>query len=177
MIEIWKDIKGFEGKYQVSNIGRVKSLSRFHNNGNVGYIRKEKISATSIACGYMRCSLWADNKPTEAKIHRLVAEHFLDKPEDKDYVNHIDGNKLNNCVDNLEWVTPSENMKHASGILNRRFVNKRVISDKDVIEIRRWKATTDVTYGELAEIYRVDAAHLCNIVDHKCRMKAYDLVK
>lgn len=107
-MEQWKDIEGYENKYQISNKGNVKSL--IDNTGN----RRELIRKPRIGnSGYYYVNLFIGNKSKSKKIHRLVAEHFVDNPYNKPCVNHIDGNKLNNSADNLEWVTSSENSKHA----------------------------------------------------------------
>ena len=107
-MELWKNIEGYEGKYQISNKGNVKSL--FDNKGNEReLIRKARIGNT----GYYYVNLWLGCKSKSKKIHRLVAEHFIDNPDNKPCVNHKDGNKLNNTVENLEWCTLSENSKHA----------------------------------------------------------------
>lgn len=107
-MELWKNIEGYEGKYQISNNGNVKSL--IDNKGNKReLIRKPRIAKN----GYYYVNLFIGSKAKSKKIHRLVAEHFIDNPDNKPCVNHIDGNKLNNNVDNLEWCTFSENSKHA----------------------------------------------------------------
>lgn len=103
MKEIWKDIKGYEGLYQISNYGRVKS---FYNN-------KEKIlKSGENSKGYLRAELKKDKKTTRFFIHRLVAEHFLNKEEGKNIVNHLDCNPKNNRLDNLEWTTPKGNSEY-----------------------------------------------------------------
>lgn len=88
MKEIWKDIKGFEGKYQISNCGNVKSLC--YHGSNISKILKPRIKAR-----YMYVALSLNNKVSHKKIHRLVAEHFIPNPQNKAYVNHKDGNKHN----------------------------------------------------------------------------------
>lgn len=120
MKEIWKDIQGYEGKYQVSNYGRVKSL--------IGTNQKprEKILTPGVnPQGYLHVSLCVNRRMKGYRVHRLVAEEFIPNPENKKEVNHIDGDKKNNTVDNLEWVTPKENMRHASinGLLNNKGKN------------------------------------------------------
>lgn len=119
-METWVDIKGYEGIYQVSNFGNVKSLSRLKfcgKNTAKGTKYKEKILKNNIGGhGYLRVNLWKDNICKMMKVHTIVANTFIPNPDNKRTVNHIDGNKLNNNVSNLEWATYSENLKHAHKI-------------------------------------------------------------
>lgn len=110
--EIWKDVVGYEGLYQTSNLGRIKNY-------------KGKIMALfDDGHGYLHLSLYKNGYGKNFKVHRIVASAFIDNPELKKTVNHIDGNKKNNNVENLEWATYSENHKHAYRI------GLKVVSDK-----------------------------------------------
>lgn len=115
-IEIWKDIPEYEGLFQVSNKGRVKSLKRKVRRGYKYELKTvpEKIRSLSIdKHGYYHLALSKNNKRKNYFLHRLVAMVFIPNPENYPVINHIDGNKKNCCVENLEWVTISENAKHA----------------------------------------------------------------
>ena len=107
MKEIWKDVKGYDGKYQVSNLGHVRSMSFAHT-------RQAKVlKATPTNCGYVKVELYANGKGKVKYVHRLVAQAFIPNPDNKPQVNHIDGNKDNNVASNLEWCSPGENQTHA----------------------------------------------------------------
>ena len=107
MEEVWKDIVGYEGLYQVSNLGRVKSLNYKHT-------KKEGVLAFKRhKSGYLTVMLCKNGENKNRSIQTLVAGEFIENPENKPCVNHIDGNKENNAVENLEWVTYSENTRHA----------------------------------------------------------------
>lgn len=117
--EIWKPIIGYEDKYMISNFGRVKSLSTYENNQ---HSMQEKILKPIVySNGYCVVSL----RKKRFFVHRLVATHFLLPIKDKLQVNHIDGDKKNNRVDNLEWVNASENLKHAFKIGLKHSSNKQ----------------------------------------------------
>ena len=114
--EIWKDIEGYEGLYQVSNKGRVKSLNRYANNNGTLQFRPERILKQNIqkAGRSKRCTvvLSKDAKTKAIRVHRLVAEAFIPNPENKPQIDHIDTNMSNNNVENLRWVTAKENMNN-----------------------------------------------------------------
>lgn len=103
-IEQWKDIIGYEGLYQVSNLGRVKRLAGKR-------VKQERFIVTSNnGLNYLFYNLWKNNKVKKAYVHRLIAEAFIDNPENKRCVDHKDFNPLNNSIDNLQWATQSENV-------------------------------------------------------------------
>lgn len=171
--EIWKDIPGYDG-YQASNFGNIKVFVK----------GKERILKSNLQSkGYRMVSV----RPKANLVHRLVAFSFIPNPENKRYINHIDGNKQNNMVSNLEWCTNSENMKHAymMGLINssesgngrgkdkckRKSGSGRKIgsgrksnmNNVDVLDIRSSKLKAP----ELAKIYNVSRPHICNIISGK----------
>lgn len=126
MKEIWKDIEGFEGYYQVSTHGRVRGLdrsvesNRWH--GTLIQYRKGKIIKPNSVRGYYMVSLSKEDQRIYRSVHRWVAKTFIPNPQNKTCVNHKDFNKINNHVSNLEWVTHKENTNHTkdAGRLNIR---------------------------------------------------------
>lgn len=104
MGEIWKDIEGYEGKYQISNLGRIRSVKTQYK-----ILKPDLYNGR----GYANITLIKDDEKFKTVIHRLVAKAFIPNPKDKPIVNHINGNKLDNRADNLEWCTESENAEHA----------------------------------------------------------------
>lgn len=114
--EIWKDIKGYEGMYQVSNLGRVKSLERYRkNNGGSETLMPEKIlKQGKLKRGYCRVELCKDAIRKPYLVHRLVAETFIDNPNNLPEINHKDECKENNIVDNLEWCDSKYNNNYGT---------------------------------------------------------------
>ena len=115
MQEIWKDIKGFEGRYQVSNLGRIKSLSRIVSTGRNGYrkIKECILVPRNSTNNYQKISIRIYPKRYWFDVHRLVAEAFIPNPDKLPIINHKDNNPTNNRVDNLEWCNQSHNIKYA----------------------------------------------------------------
>lgn len=116
MKEIWKDIEGYVGIYQVSNLGNVKRLRHEEFKCAQGYrVRKEmQLKPTKDEKGYLHVGLCKDGGQITRRVHRLVAEAFIDNPNELPEINHKDENKENNAVDNLEWCTSSYNNNYGS---------------------------------------------------------------
>lgn len=152
MQETWRDIKEYEGLYQVSNLGKIKSLNKYWKVNNYNNIinKKEKIIKQNLDHkNYLFVHLWKNGKSKNFKVHRLVAQTFIPNPENKLTVNHKDGNKSNNSVENLEWCTQSENVIHAykKGLAKRR-TGKMNKNSKIVYQIdKETKKIINIFYG------------------------------
>ena len=133
MEEIWKDIKDYEGVYQVSNLGNIRSLSRniiqehFSKNKYFRSVRYRIIKSAINRCGYKTVSLCYNGKKKTKSIHRIVAEAFIPNLNKLPVINHIDGDKTNNKVENLEWCTYKHNTMEAIRLGNFYFIEKKKI--------------------------------------------------
>lgn len=115
MNEEWKDIKGYEGLYQVSNLGNIKSLLRYVKcRGGVRAVPEIYLRKREVGGGYIQVSLSKDCKVTQLLLHRLVADAFVPNPNHLPCVNHKDENPSNNCSDNLEWCTHKYNSNYGN---------------------------------------------------------------
>lgn len=113
--EVWKEIDGFEGLYAISNFGNVKRLEHSDTHCKQGYrVFKERPLKPFLRRGYLKVNLFKGDKRHSKSVHRLVAQAFIPNDDtEKTQINHIDGNKVNNNKDNLEWCTCKENIAHA----------------------------------------------------------------
>lgn len=120
MEEVWKAIPGYEGLYEASTLGRIRSVDKIAT-GRWGHNtrRGQLISQHHNGNGYLQVRFSVDGVKAAPMVHRLVALAFIPNPENKPQINHIDGNKANNRVDNLEWCTASENALHRGEVLHK----------------------------------------------------------
>lgn len=161
MREIWKQIKGFEGLYSVSNIGNVKRNKTNGKAGTGNYTKEEYIlKQRKNNAGYMIVDLFKHNKRNQMLVHRLVAMAFIDNPHNYKIVNHKDENPFNNCVENLEWCTQKYNMNYGTcpyriGKANSKKViqlNKNGILVKEFPSIIEAERQTGISNGCICEV-------------------------
>lgn len=162
MKELWKDVPGYEGLYKVSNVGNVSSLYS-------GRLLRKRISTN----GYYVVDLTKDHSKSTHRVHRLVALAFIPAVDGKPIINHIDGDRLNNSISNLEWCTQSENVSHAYDIgLNR---NKLVLDESEILNLYKTLSMADI-----AKIYNVSITAISsrlrkNGIDTHARKSRYGI--
>jgi len=174
--EVWRDVVGYEGLYEVSSFGRVKALDRLKADGTFlrGGIKKLRVNNN----GYSEIALTNyEFKGKEHRIHRLVAEAFIPNPENKPFVNHIDGIKVNNHVINLEWVTPKENSRHARkvGLLDNSGENNHnsTLTESQVRKIREMHEWNGFRQSELSKIFNVPTGTMNHILKYRTWKNVY----
>lgn len=171
-LEVWKDIVGFEGYYQVSNLGNVKSLERLvWNKSNKVFHKRKSVLIKQNSDGYYKMvCLSKCGKAKTFKVHRLVAKSFCENKENKPQVNHIDGIKTNNSSENLEWMTSSENQQHAvdNKLQPEQYGEKNPfskLSEKDVHEIRRMRKENGFSHKKISDFFSVDRKTVGNVLN------------
>lgn len=147
----------YDGRYEVGSDGNIYTT--------VKYKKKTAMIGKVAKSGYRMVVLTVDGKKIYKNVHRLVAEAFIANPDNKREVNHIDGNKLNNSVDNLEWVTTRENQLHNRDTLH--CMSKAKLSMEKANEIREKYAQGGVTHRKLAELYGVKKSIIGQILTNK----------
>ena len=162
--EIWESIPGYKGEYLISSSGRVKN--------NKNKLRKLQVDNK----GYVKIALCKKGEVQQYAVHRLVAQTFISNSENKLEVNHKDGNKLNNCISNLEWCTSSENQKHAFSTGLQSLTNYSIYKSKEALqkltneqtkEIKELYVTGEYTHRKLAGIYKVSHTTIGDVLRDK----------
>ena len=165
MKEIWRDINGWKGRYQISNLGKVKSLAREDSKGR--NVRERILKSCKDIHGYLRISFYKEGARKMKAVHRLVLEAFKRNPENKLDTNHLNGIKTDNRIDNLEFATRSENMIHAfsnglaEGPKGERN-GKSKLTEKQV-RIILWALYFGAQQKELAKIFTVSKTIISKI--------------
>lgn len=170
-VEVWKDIKGYEGFYKSSTFGRARSLDTYRKdkNGTVKFYRGRILKPITDKNGYLYVNLYKNNKLKRFLIHRLIAEAFLEIPEELKHlkgtrylqVNHKDECKTNNNAENLEWCSSSYNVNYGTGIERRSKTQSKPVLQYDLEGnfIKEWKSVTECgrngfSYGAVAACCR-----------------------
>ena len=172
--ETWRDIKGYEGLYAISSTGRVKRLARNRiiATGVNKPLKEKMIKTFKGKHGYIHVNLWKNGQMKQHRIHRLIMLAHTEKPQNKNVINHIDGDKTNNILENLEWCTPKENSHHAyttglakgkQGIEN----SQGRLTSKEIIAIRELYSTGKFTQKELSERFEISTGHVSDIINRK----------
>lgn len=175
LYEVWKDVTGFEGLYMVSSFGRIKGCSKLIKHYKGGFSRrKERILKTSEdRYGYLKVVLQRDKKRLHTTVHRVVAKAFLKNPNNLPQVNHEDGNKKNNRVDNLTWCNTSYNIRHAidNGLIDHEKVSGENcyitnLTNELVLEIRD-KMKNGIKNKEIEKEYKLSRSAVSRIRNRK----------
>lgn len=177
MREVWKDIPNFEGCYQISNMGYIRSLDRFieYSTGGVRLVGGVLLKPQKNTGGYYQNNLYKNMKHIRVTIHRLVAELFVDGRESDLEVNHIDGDKSNNKYTNLEWCTKSHNQQHKydNNLIEKMWGSGNPAAkliEADVLEIDRL-LQEGLLQKDIANRFNVSVNTISNIKLRKCWKK------
>lgn len=155
-MEKWVDVVGYEGDYEVSDLGNVRNKKT-----------KKVLKQRMDMYGYLKVTLSKNNKPKTFLVHRLVATAFIPNPLDKPQVNHKDTDKTNNCVSNLEWSTHKENISHA---VNNGLGKYKFLSQTDIDEIRLLYKHK-INPRKIAESFGVSFTTVMNVIRREGRYK------
>ena len=159
--EIWKDVQGYEGLYQVSNLGRVKSVDRVvHRSDGINMFRTGKIkNAHDNGRGYLVVSLYKHNKGQFNYVHRLVAQAFIANPDNLPAIDHLNCNRADNKVTNLEWVTYSENnyrsgaVRHKNNWSNPEYVANKIAKMPKTLALIKERLLKEQTWKRAYQLH------------------------
>lgn len=173
--ENWLPVKGYEDFYEVSDLGNIRTIERYITLPTHSYLKKSKfLTQYEDGRGYLHVKLYnGKGKPKSVTSHRIVASTFIPNLQDKPQINHIDGNKLNNKLENLEWCTHEENMFHVRTMNQRRssIEGENNISSKltknQVLEIREKYSKGGITMTKLGELYNTKYTNISSIINRK----------
>lgn len=186
--EIWQPIKGYEGYYEISSFGRVKSIERtiYHRRRKENYVIKEKILTPALRGKYLKITLFKNNKRYQTSLHSLVLKTFVgNRPSPKHQTRHLDGNRFNNKLSNLAWGTCKQNhqdrKKHGTlltGDKHPSYIHPEIIrrgelngmsklTKKQILEIRNKYIPKIYSQSRLAKEYNVSQVHIWRIVNNK----------
>lgn len=166
--EVWKDVLGYENYYQISSHGRIRSVQRsiIYKNGKHYNYESKFLKLLIDKYGYYRVNLNKDNKMSTQNIHRLVAIHFIPNPENFLQINHINGIKSDNKVENLEWCDTYHNLNHS-------YINKlkRIkLTKKDVYDIKELYKSGKYTQLQIGVMYNICKEHVNGIINNRKRV-------
>jgi hypothetical protein len=159
-MEIWHSIEGYEGVYQISSLGRVKRLISNR------CLKERILKPNTVRDGYQAVKLCKDSLKKVFVIHRLVARAFIQNPQAKPFINHIDGNTSNNCISNLEWCTQSENIIHSykrGRIAQHGQDRPNAKYSDDIIREVRLKRSMGLSCHKIAEEYNMSHQYVSAI--------------
>jgi len=176
MNEVWKDIPEFEGLYQASTLGRIRSLDRrtispLWNQETQIHKGKILMPVATRDGKYHKVGLSKNGKYYQITVHRLIGKTFILNSEDKPMINHKNGIVTDNRVCNLEWVTDRENKIHAINILGNGLGERNgsaKLTKEQVLNIRILAQTLTNSHKEIAQMFHISRRHICTIVNRKC---------
>lgn len=173
--EIWEDLKGYEGIYLISNLGKIKKEAhqRWSVRNNCYSQYPSVILKQPLRRGYPSLELTKNGKGVTYSVHRLLANQFIPNPENKKEVNHINGIRTDNRIENLEWVTRTENALHSVNVLRKNVGeshSNRKITFHNSLGIRKLyqkRHELKITVAKIGEMYGISGANVCSIGKNK----------
>lgn len=166
--EIWKPIIGYEGLYEVSSLARIRTVERIFIkiNGQKIVIKERILKQGLNTAGYLSVGIYRNTKSTSTRVHRIFATAFIPNPQSKPNINHINGVKTDNRIENLEWCTQKENIQHAfrTGLVNNTGINNGqcLLNEKKVLAIKKL-LLSGITQKEIAGKYSVTRSCILKI--------------